>query len=236
MRTIRCIIVEDEPNAQKLLQQHISKVPFLSLQRSCYDGLEALEYIKTHQVDLLFLDINMPELTGIDLAGFLTSGQKIIFTTAYSEYALESYNYHTIDYLLKPIVFRRFMQAMLKVQQLMNTNENEENLAIPPINDLFVKSGKEMIKISKRDILYIEGLKEYVAIYTRERRIITYKRMKELEQSLAFPFIRVHNSYLINSDHIEKIGQNEVCINKQLIPIGQTYRKDFLKLVEKKLL
>lgn len=236
MRTLRCIIVEDEPNAQKLLQQYISKVPFLSLQHSCFDGLEALEYIKAHQVDLLFLDINMPELTGMDLTGFLTAGQKIIFTTAYSEYALESYNFHTIDYLLKPIVFRRFMQAMLKVQQVMNINESESGEIPSPADELFIKSGKEMIKVSKQHILYIEGLKEYVAICTKDRRIVTYKRMKELEESLSLPFIRVHNSYIINSDHIEKIDQNEVYINKQPIPIGQTYRKDFSKLIEKKLL
>lgn len=236
MRILKCIIVEDEPNAQKLLQQYISKVPFLSLQHCCYDGLEALEYIKTNHVDLLFLDINMPELTGMDLAGFLSADQKIIFTTAYSEYALESYNYHTIDYLLKPIVFRRFMQAMLKVQQIMNINENESAITTSPADDLFIKSGREMIKISMRDILYIEGLKEYVAICTKDRRIVTYKRMKELEESLSFPFVRVHNSYIINSDHIEKIGQTEVYINKQLIPIGQTYRKTFSNLIEKKLL
>jgi DNA-binding LytR/AlgR family response regulator len=230
------MIVEDEPNAQKLLQQYIAKVPFLSLQHSCYDGLEALEYMRAHQVDLLFLDINMPELTGMELAGLLQDHQKIIFTTAYSEYALEAYNYHTIDYLLKPIVFKRFMQAMLKVQQMMEVREEETAPISSQYDYLFVKSGREIIRIERKDILYVEGLKEYVAIYTKAGKTVAYKRMKEMEESLTFPFIRVHNSYIINSYYIQKTDGNLVHINGHQIPVGQTYRKEFQAVISRKLI
>lgn len=235
MKTITCLIVDDEPNAVQLLEDHVNKVPFLQLLQKCYDAFEALEFLKTHRADLIFLDINMPQLTGMELAAILSKDQRIIFTTAYSEYALEGYEYNAIDYLLKPITFKRFMQAIQKVQAL--TPSTTETLPEAPETPyMFVKSGKQIVKVAYHDILYLEAVKEYVCLYTATGKLLVYKRMKELEESLPGNFSRIHFSYIINRDHIQRIEDNHVLIDTARIPISEKYRNGFLQQVNKWLL
>ena len=228
MTTISCLIVDDEPNAGKLLQDHIEKVPYLDLKATCFDAMEALDFFSHSSADIVFLDINMPGLSGMELAGLLPREQKIIMTTAYSEYAIESYQFNVVDYLLKPITFRRFMMAITKVVQL---NASVEKAAAAE-QYLFARSDKKLIRVNFRDILYFEALREYVCIHTRGQKIITYKRMKELPDKLPGQFIRVHNSYIINGDHIGKIEGNMVLIDNKNIPIGVSYRDVFLAFIQ----
>jgi len=223
---IRCLIVDDEPLAVNLLEQYVLQVPFLSLSGKCYNAMEALLFLHKEEVDLIFLDINMPKLSGLEMAGSL-SAHMIIFTTAYSQHAVESYEKNAVDYLLKPITFDRFVRSVNKAYNLYK-KDNE------PV--FYIKSGKTIIKINMDDVLFIEGLKDYVTIYTAGNKHVVYKRMKELEDSLPGNFSRVHNSFIVNRDHIEKIEQNQVFIAAQSIPISDKYREGFLKEVNFRLL
>jgi DNA-binding LytR/AlgR family response regulator len=226
MTKIGCLIIEDEPNAQQLLQDYISKVPYLTLKGTCFDALEALEFLGHSQADLIFLDINMPDLTGIELIHMLPKEQKVIFTTASSDHAIESYEYNAVDYLLKPITFKRFLMA---VQKAFNPS--------PPTSSqaeeyLFAKSDKKMIRVNLRDIVYFEALKEYVCIHTRTQKIVTYKRMKELLEKLPGHFTRIHNSYIVNGDHITRVEGNYVLVGDKSLPIGISYRDAFAGFIQ----
>jgi two-component system LytT family response regulator len=231
---ISCLIVDDEPNAVQLLEDHIRKVPRLVLKQKCYDAFEALRFLQADQADLLFLDIQMPGLSGMELASFLQKEQRIIFTTAYANYALEGYEYNAVDYLLKPITFKRFAQAVNKavltfpnVQASMPVEENDY---------IFIKSGKEIIKLAYKSILYIEALKEYVNIVLPEGKILAYKRMKDLEEQLPANFLRIHNSYIVNIDHLEKIVDNHVLIGKERLPVSASCKAPLLALIGRSLL
>jgi len=165
MTKIGCLIVEDEPNAGQLLQDYISKVPYLTLKGTCFDALEAMDFLSHSQADLIFLDINMPDLTGIQLLDMLPKEQKIVFTTASSDYAIQSYEYNAVDYLLKPISFQRFMMAVNKAVQVINDQQKNAGAfqsSSQAEDYLFIKSDKKMIRVNLRDILYIEALKEMV--------------------------------------------------------------------------
>jgi len=232
MQKIDCLVIDDEPNAVRLLEDYIVKVPSLQLKGKCFDAGEALEFLRDARVDLLFLDINMPGLTGMELAGILPRQQKIIFTTAYSEYAIESYEYNVVDYLLKPISFKRFLKAIEKTELLIQ----EQPFLSPSADYIFVKSDKKMIRLSLRDILYFEAVKEYIYIHTAQQKILIYKRMKELAEKLPADFIRVHNSYLINCKHIGKVEGNYVLIGNQSIPLGISYKDAFLQFIRNKAL
>ena len=235
MTKIGCLIIEDEPNAGQLLQDYISKVPYLTLKAACFDALEALEFLGHSQADLIFLDINMPDLTGIELVHMLPKDQKIIFTTAYSDYAIQSYEYNAVDYLLKPITFQRFLMAVQKASQLINDQPKNTGPSIPPSQAeeyLFAKSDKKMIRVNLRDILYFEALKEYVCIHTKTQKIVTYKRMKELLEKLPAHFARIHNSYIINGDHITRVEGNYVLIGDKNLPIGISYRDSFAEFIQ----
>ena len=186
MTKINCLIIDDEPNAVQLLQDYISKVPYLALKGTCFDALEALEFLSHTQTDIIFLDINMPDLSGMELMNMLPREQKVIFTTAYSEYAIQSYEYNAVDYLLKPISFKRFMMAVGKAASSLPAPAQEEEY-------LFVRTDKKMIRVNVRDILYFEALKEYVCIHTKTQKIITYKRMKELLDKLPGHFTRIQD-------------------------------------------
>src|SRR5580765_151180 len=197
-----CLVVDDEPNAGKLLEDYINKIPGLTLIARCFDGREALEVIRNNHVDLLFLDINMPNLNGIELMNFIPKELPIIFTTAYSEYAIESYEYHVIDYLLKPITFNRFMKAVGKAEeQIGGALQKKSSLSEQAMIDegyFFVRADKKMIKINFDEIIYFEAVKEYICIHTENQKVLVYKRMKDLAEKLPEYFIRVHNSYIIN--------------------------------------
>jgi len=178
---ISCLIVEDEPLARNLLTEYVSKVPYLNLMKACSGALEAMEVLRTNPVDLLFLDVQMPELTGI---AFLKSLQKkplVILTTAYSEYAIEGYELDITDYLLKPITFERFLKAVDKASQRLSGNHTATEKPAEALPDfIFVKDGTKLVKIRWNDILYVEGLKDYVTIHTRTQKVISLQRLKVL--------------------------------------------------------
>jgi DNA-binding LytR/AlgR family response regulator len=234
VNTITCLIVDDEPNAVQLLEDHIGKVPRLVLKQKCYDAFEALNFLQSDQADLLFLDIQMPGLSGMELATFLHREQRIIFTTAYANYALEGYEYNAVDYLLKPITFKRFVQSINKA---LLTFPIISSAALTDENDyIFIKSGKQIVKLEYGQILFIEALKEYVNIVLPDGKVLAYKRMKDLEEQLPDNFLRIHNSYIININHLEKIVDNHVLIGATRLPVSASCKAQLLAVINRKLL
>ena len=229
---ITCLIADDEPLAVQLLEDYIQQVGNLHLLHKCYNAIDAHRFLKQQAIDLLFLDINMPRLTGMELASLLSPGQKIIFTTAYSEYAVQSYEKNALDYLLKPISFERFMKAVAKAE-----NHFAEPIPeIPSVPQTFIKSGKAIVNIDFDKVIFIEGLKDYVAFHTSDEKIVVYKRMKELEETLPAKFIRIHNSYFVNAKHISRVEDNQVFATDRQLPIGEKYRESFLQRIKAGLL
>ena len=228
---ISCHIIEDEPLASSLLVLYVNKVSMLDLVRVSSNPLQALASLKTNPVDLIFLDIQMPEMTGMALLKVLQKRPLVIFTTAYSEFALESYELDVVDYLKKPITFERFLKAVDKAEQrLYPTVTPKEKLNA--IDFIFVKEGTRFVKVMISEILFIEGLKNYVAIHTATQKIISLQRLKSMEDQLpADKFIRVHNSYIISKSEISSVKENEVDIGLVKIPIGETYLKSFMDFI-----
>lgn len=233
---LKCIIVEDEPLARNLLVDYVSKVSFLTLVEACSNPLAALEVLRKEEIDLMFLDIQMPEITGISLLKTLHKKPLVILTTAYSEYALESYELDVVDYLLKPITFDRFLKAVDKANQrvpalgLKATQSEKQEVQ----EFFFVKDGTKLVKITWDDILYIEGLKDYVTIHTRTQKVVTLQRLKVLETQLpSEKFVRVHHSYIVSLKAVDAVHKGEVQIGKALIPISDSYKKAFRELIEK---
>lgn len=228
--TIKCMIVDDEPPAIRLLEKYVAKVSFLELVASNTKPLEALQLLEKSEIDLVFLDIQMPELSGIQLSKIIPNKTKIIFTTAYPQFALESYDLSAVDYLLKPFEFERFYKAVLK----LNTPKTVETTNTTD-DFLFVKTdGKNNFeKVYTNYILYVEGLKNYVAIHLADKQIITYNTLKNIEESLPTSmFIKTHKSYIISLAHITKTDSNSVYINQTDIPIGDTYKKAFFDRIQ----
>ena len=228
---LSCMIVDDEPYAVNLLEEYIAQVPYLHLVHKCYNAVEALGFLKNNQVDLIFLDINMPQLSGMQLSSLFLADQLFVFTTAYSEYAVESYEKNAVDYLLKPVTFDRFLKALNKVVKLQQTPADKKTEPV-----LFLKTGKAIIQLQYDDIWFAEGLKDYVVFHTAGGKHIAYKRMKDLEENLPAQFCRVHNSYIINRKHIQKIEDNHVCIMDNRIPVSDKYRDSFFEKVNNRLL
>jgi two-component system, LytTR family, response regulator len=234
---LNCVIIEDEPLARNLMTEYVRKVPELNLLNAFSNPLEALEALRTLSVDLLFLDVQMPEITGISLLKVLKKRPLVVLTTAYSEYALEGYELDVADYLLKPITFERFLKSVDKIMQrleaepkhVITTTENS-----PSPTFVFVKDGTKLVKIQLDEILYVEGLKDYVTIHTTHQKITTLQRMKALEEQLpADKFIRIHNSYIVALNAIEVVQKNEVEIKGSTLPIGDTFKKSFKEFIEK---
>lgn len=236
--SLTCVIVDDEPLARNLLTEYVRKIPYLELVAVCANPLAALEVLRSQPVDLLFLDIQMPEITGLTLLKVLQQKPLVVLTTAYSEYALESYELDVVDYLLKPITFDRFLRAVEKASERKNT-------AMPPAAPelkgkdvpapyIFVKDGTKLVKIRLSDILYVEGLKDYVAIHTRHQKIVTLQRLKNLETQLSADlFIRIHHSYIVSIEGIDTIHKDKVQVGKVLLPISDTYRKSFKDFIDR---
>lgn len=238
--TLTCVVVEDEPLARNLLEQYILKIPHLQLIKSFSSPLAALDFLRNNPIDILFSDIQMPEITGISLLKILPKKPLVILTTAYSEYALEGYELDVVDYLLKPITLERFLKAVEKATQRLakspvapaveSVAANE--LVIP--SSIFVKDGTKLVKIRLNEILYIEGLKDYVAIYTKDKKVVTLQTLKSLEVQLgSYQFIRVHHSYIVSFEAIDTIDKEKIQIGKVWIPISDTYRKSFKEFLEK---
>jgi len=238
---IRCLAVDDEAYAAEIVANYIKRTPFLSLVATTTNAFEAITMVQEGKIDLVFLDIQMPELTGIQFLKICGNKCKVILTTAYSEYALEGFDLDVVDYLLKPISYERFYKAALKAQQMLlipsikETTDESNQLVNMVANDfIFVKGDtkNKFTKISYNEILYIEGLKNYVSIYTATQRIITYQTLRELEDILPQPpFYRVHRSYIVSTVHIKLVDGNYMTISDQSIPIGETYREDFFKII-----
>jgi two-component system LytT family response regulator len=243
---IRCLIVDDEPLALHVLEDYISKIPFLQLVKSTTNPIEALSFVQDKQVDLVFLDVQMPELTGIQFLRIANGKAKVILTTAYSQYALEGYELDVIDYLLKPIAFDRFYKAVQKAQTVLQPAQaaplpiQPEPPAQPKQQDLlsdfiFVKTEHKIQKVYLNDILFIEGLKDYISIFTAAERIITLQNMKKMEDALPTKyFIRVHKSYIVSINKIDSIERSRIFIGEKIIPVGDTYRDEFFKIVDGK--
>jgi DNA-binding LytR/AlgR family response regulator len=234
---IRCLVVDDEPLALDILEDYISKVPFLTLVKTTTSAIEGLSLVQSDSVDLVFLDVQMPELTGIQFLKIINGKCDVILTTAYSQYALDGYELDVVDYLLKPIAFDRFYKAAQKVLQ-NNGNGQAAPQEISSANThdfIFVKTEHKIQKIYLDDILFIEGLKDYISIFTRTERIITLQNMKKMEESLpAKSFIRVHKSYIVATGKIDSIERSRIQIGEKTIPIGDTYREYFFKQIENK--
>lgn len=232
--SISCLIVEDEPLARNLMTDYVRKVPFLNLVKACSSPIEALEVLRTTPIDLLFLDVQMPEITGISFLKSLQKKPQVILTTAYSEYALEGYELDVTDYLLKPITFDRFLKAVDKVSQRLQTPTPEVKTT-DAADYIFVKDGTKLVKVRWNDIMYIEGLKDYVTIHTRQQKVVSLQRLKIMEDQLPKEkFMRVHNSFIVAVDAIDVVMKDKVQIGEQLIPIGDTYRKTFKEFIEGK--
>jgi two-component system LytT family response regulator len=244
MTKLRCIAVDDEPLALDIIEDYISKVPFLELVTRTENAIEALQLVQAGGIDLVFLDIQMPELTGIQFLKIASGKCSYILTTAYSQYALESYDLNVSDYLLKPIPFDRFYKAVEKVRNQVKSPVEAPVSApvqvkpaaahITTVQDfIFVKTEHKIQKIELDDVLYIEGLKDYISIYTKTERVITLQNMKRMEETLPpAQFIRVHKSYIIALDKIESIERSRITICSKIIPIGDTYRDEFFKRIE----
>jgi two-component system LytT family response regulator len=242
---LKCIAVDDEPLALDIIEDYISKVPFLELVKRTENAIEALQLVQAGGIDLVFLDIQMPDLTGIQFLKIASGKANYILTTAYSQYALESYDLNVSDYLLKPIAFDRFYKAVEKVRNQMQKEEVVVPIPEPQIAQkasapvthaqdfIFVKTEHKIQKIQLDDILYIEGLKDYISIFTKTERVITLQNMKKMEETLPKgEFIRVHKSYIISLDKVESIERSRISITGKIIPIGDTYRDEFFKLID----
>lgn len=235
---MNCVIIDDEPAAIDVLKFHLSNIPFVEVKNSFRDPLEALDYLQKNAIDLIFLDINMPKLSGISFPKFLKKPPLIIFTTAYSEYALKSYELNAIDYLLKPIEFDRLIQAVMKVKEiLINNSENkiiDTNISKAISNQsVFIKSGSDFHQLFIDNIKYIESDGNYVTFKTIDRSILArYKISEVLELLPEKYFTRIHRSYIIALKHIETVKKHVVIIDGKEIPISSNYRKEFLNVIE----
>jgi len=235
---LNCVIIEDEPLARNLMVEYVKKVPSLNLIEAFSNPLAAMETLRSASIDILFLDVQMPEITGISLLKILKKRPLVVLTTAYSQYALEGYELDVADYLLKPITFERFLKSVDKITQRLESApavqlpHAESPTPVPTF--IFVKDGTKLVKVKLDEILYIEGLKDYVTIHTINQKIVTLQRLKTLEEQLpANQFIRIHNSYIVALNAIEVIQKNEVQIKGVILPIGDTYRKSFKEFIER---
>lgn len=226
---LKCIITDDEPIARKGLQNYVERIDFLELVGVCEDAIQLNNQLKSQQADLLFLDIEMPYMTGIELLNSLSNPPKVIITSAYAEYAIKGYNLEVSDYLLKPISFDRFLKAVNKVYDQLISSQT------PVVQDyLFVKTSLKLEKIRFNDMRFIEGVENYVAIYTSDGKIITHTTLRTILQKLPPErFVQVHKSYLVNIDKIDSIEGNLLGIGKNKIPLSRTYKETALEIILK---
>jgi DNA-binding LytR/AlgR family response regulator len=233
MKKIRCLLVDDEPLAIALLQKHIDQLDLLEVAATCPNALKALEILKRTDIDLMFLDIRMPAISGLDFLKMLRQPPKVIITTAYREYALDGYDLDILDYLLKPITFERFFKAIERYLR----SHNLMDIPLPLNNEqapLYIKSAHKNIKVNPDDILYLESLKDYVKIYTSETTITTKYKISDMEVDLTGKgFLRIHRSFIINLKHLTAFTSNDVEIGKKEIPIGESYKELVFQVLKK---
>jgi two-component system LytT family response regulator len=232
---LKCIIVDDEPNAVNLLEVLIGQTTGWQLLAKCLNALEAISFLKNNPVDLVFLDIEMPLLNGMELAGLLSADTAIVFTTAYKEHAADSYSFNTIDYLLKPITLKRFIAATKKIEtHFQNQLPAERRDMEDEDGYFFVKTGTELRKILLNEILYFESQKEYVKVVTGKFEVLTYRRLKDIEAQLKPPFTRVHNSFIVNIRQLTKIQASSIYIGDKQIPISDKFKDELMAIIQKR--
>jgi len=224
---IRCILTDDEPLALDLLADHIAKVPGLELVLATSDPLAAIAAVQGQLGDLLFLDIRMPQLSGLEVLGIIGKGCQVVVTSAYPEYAIHGFEHQVADYLLKPVSFARFLTAVNRVREKLHS-------MAPPDDFVYLKVGQRMQRVNFDEVLYVEGLKDHVRLYITNGQVTVLQTMKGLEELLpAGRFVRVHKSYLVAISRIEQIHKQHIVVGGTIIPIGEFYRDRFLKLVLK---
>jgi two-component system, LytTR family, response regulator len=231
---IKAIAIDDEPLALRVIAAHAKKIANLELIGTTTNTIEGLIKAQSGNIELIFLDIQMPALNGIQFMQLLKGKCKVILTTAYPEYALESYEHDVIDYLLKPISFERFQKAVNKVnlKNIVNSEVVISGTENPPPDCIFIKSEYKLVKICYSDILYVEGGKDYVTVFTKTKKVLSLSSLRKMQESLPYPqFIRVHKSYIISLDKVESVGRQRVLMGNTVIPIGDTYKDEFLKVV-----
>ncbi|SHF82433.1 LytR/AlgR family response regulator transcription factor [Flavobacterium defluvii] len=236
---MKCVIIDDEPLAVELLEDFVSKVDSLELLNTFNNAIDAVSYINQNNVDLIFLDIQMPHFSGIDFLNTIEKKPLVIFTTAYSDYAVEGFNLGAVDYLVKPIPFHRFLKSVVRAQQINNPAATvqaiAENITTPEAEQdfMFVRAEYENVKMNFSDILFIEGLKDYVKIYTTDNKFtLTLISLIKLENLLSNKgFSRIHRSYIINIKHVKSIQKNKVLISDKRIPISESYKNAFFEKI-----
>jgi len=234
--TIRCLVIDDEELARTLLENYIARIPNLELVGQCKDPMEAMQLMQETTVDLLFLDIQMPGLTGVEFLKTIVQKPLTIFTTAYPEFALEGYSLAVIDYLLKPFSFERFVQAVNKASDLLRLKSAQPTPGADTLDNskevILVKSEHKVHRIKLSDIRYIQGMREYVAYYLPTGRILSLYSLKGLEEELpSSQFIRIHKSYIVAIEKVDTLEGNMVHIGKEKLPIGASYREEVMKRI-----
>jgi len=236
MKKLSCIIVDDEPVARKILHEFVDQVPFMHLVGKFENAMKAAAFLKNNDIDIMFLDIEMPKMSGLQLITTIDKQPLVILTTAFPQYALQGYELEVIDYLLKPIAFNRFMKAVQKAKDYKQMQEGSSpSQAVQPY--LFVKSDKRIEKIETHDILYAETLGNYIIIYLTDKKIIAYLTLKSLESQLpSAEFIKIHQSFLANCSRITAIEGNEIKINNISLPISRNHKDSVMNMVQQRLL
>ena len=230
---LSCIIIDDEPYAIKLLEKYIERIPTLSLLSSFVDVYQAHSFLKDNPIDIIFLDIEMPGINGLEFTYLVPESVNVIFTTAYSEHAIESYNKGAIDYLLKPIHFDRLALA---VNRVLRNKTSKDNTDTSVSRDLYIKEGRKFIHLQVDDVFYIKGLKDYVEFRTKQKKYIVLDNLKRLERQLPADFMRVHYSYIINCEKIEEFKDNHVLILNDQVPVSKKYQEDFIARIKKRMI
>lgn len=236
---LKCVIVDDEPLAIEVIESHLKKLDDIEIVATCANAIKAFDVLQKNNIDLLFLDIQMPRLTGIEFLKSINNPPNVILTTAYRDYALDGYDLDVVDYLLKPISFERFLKAMGKVYQRRDHSSlNPEITPSEPEPFIFLKSDKKKVKILLKDITYIESLKDYVRVKTFQREIISYQKISNLENLLPSErFIRIHRSFIISLDKVEAFSSSRVELPGKVIPIGRIYKNQVMaKLGEQRII
>lgn len=235
---MNCIVIDDEPLALDLLIDYIEKIPFLKLEKTFTNPIEGLGYLQENKVDLVFLDVELPFISGIEFVKCLQTKPMVIFTTAYEKYALAGYDLEVTDYLVKPIVFERFLKAVNKAYSQNKLSKKIEERHIPvPVREnypdyIMVKTGYSTIKINLSDIQYIEGLKDYIKIFTSEKAILTLNSLKKIQEILPEAnFVRVHRSFIVSLSKIDSIQRNRIVIGKTFVPVGENYKNAFKDII-----
>ena len=231
--SMSCLIIDDEPFARKLLLDYCGRIPDLKVMGDFSNGLEALQYLNKRPVDFIFLDIKMPGITGIDMVNSLRNPPKVIFTTAFAEYAINGFELDAVDYLLKPFDFPRFLKAVNKMQASLQTKPSETAQATSS-DFIFVKDGRELVKLQLNQILYIKGQKDYVMFVMKDKKVMSLMNLKGLEEDLIkSDFVRIHQSFIINAQHIASVANDKVKVGHEFLPVSQSYKLSFRSFIEK---